>query len=152
MNTNRAVAVCLALAVIFSCAFATLAGVTLYRTVSAGVDGNPGTETAPPYVDPLPTLPPPEAPAPVDAEFVKEMAQNVVGPAIVQLWDGSSVAGCWILKVDGGKTLTKPIGFVGHYWLFTDQAALDNDWPNSLTQYQANNPQCTAALPAGILK
>ena len=89
------------------------------------------------------------APAPTDAEFDKGVKTVIEGPAIVQLWDGSK-AGCWILKVDAGHSVTWNLA--GHWWTFNSQSALESDWPNSLDQYTADNPQCTAALPAGALK
>jgi len=73
----------------------------------------------------------------------------IAGPAIIQWWDGST-AGCGIVRVDTGRTFTWAL--MGHWWTFNSQSALESDWPNSLDQYTADNPQCTAALPAGALK
>jgi len=139
-TTQQRVAIgCLALAVIFSCALATLAGVILYRTAAGNGDNAPTIATT---ADP--------APANVaDAEFDKGVSKTVEGPAIIQWWDGTK-AGCGIVKVDTGQTFTWAL--MGHWWTFTSQSALENDWANSLAQYAADNPQCTTPLPAGTLK
>lgn len=91
----------------------------------------------------------PAPPVPTDAEFDKGVETAVEGPAIIQWWDGST-AGCGIVRVDTGRTFTWAL--MGHWWTFTSQSALESDWPNSLDQYTADNPQCTAPLPSGALK
>ncbi len=148
MNTNRAALGCLTLAVLFSCcALTTLVGVALYRvlTVAPAANDGDGTVTSAPEA----TLAP-AAPANVaDAEFDKDVGKTIEGPAIIQWWDGST-AGCGIVKVDTGRTFTWAL--MGHWWTFSSQSALESDWPNSLDQYTADNPQCTAPLPSGALK
>lgn len=78
-----------------------------------------------------------------NAEF-NGVTTTIVGPAILQLWDGVSKAGCNILKVPAGKSATW--GKQGHYWMFegADKASFDAEWESSLQAYKNNSPQCTA--------
>lgn len=90
-----------------------------------------------------------QTPKVTDAEFDKGVETTIEGPAIIQWWDGST-AGCGIIRVDTGRSFTWSL--MGHWWTFNSQSALESDWPNSLDQYTADNPQCTSALPEGALK
>jgi hypothetical protein len=110
----------------------------------------PGLTTAPRTPTPVFTPTPAICQAPCNAEYPDGVTITINGPAIVE-WadpDPPTSPNCGIYELNAGKSFTW--NSVGHYWLYTNQASLDNDWPGHLQAYQSKqgNGSCIVGPPS----
>lgn len=82
-----------------------------------------------------------------EGEFIAGKSTTIAGPAIIQLWDGKTTAGCGIYQIPAGYQFVWALR--GHYWLFegVSENAFNEAFDASEAAFAASNPQCVMKPP-----